>query len=269
MSVLVDIDAWGAPHAVAAVCRGDEVVATHGDTQAVLRVASITKLLTAWAALLAVEEGATSLDAPLGPPGSTLRHLLGHAGGYGFDTDDVLAPPGTRRIYSNTGYELVARHVGEATGIPFADYLTSGVLEPLGMRATGLRGSAAADIFSTVDDVARFAAETRAPRVLHPSTVEVALAPSFPDLDGVLPGWGPQHPCWWGLGPELRGTKAPHWSGATASPGTYGHFGGSGTFVWVDPVVDLTCVVLTDRPFGDWAVQAWPAFSDAVRSTWA
>jgi hypothetical protein len=28
--------------------------------------------------------------------------------------------------------------------------------------------------------------------------------------------------------------------------------------------VEVACACLTDRPFGDWAKQAWPALSDAV-----
>lgn len=263
------IDTWGASFAAAGVARAGTTVALHGDVTHPVRVASITKLVTAWAALLAVEEGATALDAPLGPPGSTLRHLLCHAGGYDFDTSTVLATPGTRRIYSNTGYELIARHLTEVTGIAFPDYLSEGVLAPLMMTSSELRGSAASDLWSNVEDLLRFAHESRTPTLLHPSTVAAALAPTFPDLDGVLPGWGPQRPCWWGLGPELRGTKSPHWSGATASPLTYGHFGGSGTFLWVDPALDMTCVALTDRPFDSWATAAWPPFSDQVRAAFA
>jgi CubicO group peptidase (beta-lactamase class C family) len=268
VSPLDRVDGWGATFAAVGVARAGTTVATHGDTTRAVRVASITKLLTAWATLLAVEEGATALDDPVGPPGSTLRHLLCHAGGYDFDTDAVLAAPGTRRIYSNTGYDVVADHVAAATGIDFGTYLTEGVLQPLGLASTELRGSAAKDLWSDVDDLLRFAAETRAPTLLHPTTVADALVPCFPGLDGVLPGWGPQRPCWWGLGPELRGSKAPHWTGSTAPPTTYGHFGGSGTFVWVDPEADLACVALTDREFGDWAVAAWPPFSDEVRAAY-
>ena len=83
-------------------------------------------------------------------------------------------------------------------------------------------------------------------------------------LVGVVPGVGRFDPCDWGLGPELHDGKAPHWMGATNSAATFGHFGGSGTFVWIDPVVDLGLVVLTDREFGTWALDAWPAFSDSV-----
>lgn len=263
------IDGWGATFAAAGVSRAGSTVATRGGVDRVVRVASVTKLVTAWATLLAVEEGATSLDAPVGPSGATLRHLLCHAGGWDFETTTVLAAPGTRRIYSNAGYEAIAEHVAAATGIASATYLAEGVLDPLGMGSSELRGSAARDLWSNVTDLLVFAHEMRSPSLLHPATVADALSPQLPDLDGVLPGWGVQRPCWWGLGPELRGTKSPHWSGSTASPMTYGHFGGSGTFLWVDPVADLACVVLTDRPFDDWAVSAWPPFSDSVRSTWA
>ena len=74
-------------------------------------------------------------------------------------------------------------------------------------------------------------------------------------------------PCPWALGFEIRGAKNPHWTGTTNSPSTFGHFGGAGTFAWVDPAVGVASLALTDRPFDDWAEAAlalWPAFSDAV-----
>jgi CubicO group peptidase (beta-lactamase class C family) len=87
---------------------------------------------------------------------------------------------------------------------------------------------------------------------------------AYPGLAGVLPGYGRQQPNDWGLGWEIRGSKDPHWTGATSSPETFGHFGRSGTFLWVDPEAGLACLALTDRDFGDWAIQAWPAFIDQV-----
>jgi CubicO group peptidase (beta-lactamase class C family) len=80
----------------------------------------------------------------------------------------------------------------------------------------------------------------------------------------VLPGFGRQSPCDWGLGLELKDAKSPHWTGEHNAPSTFGHFGQSGAFVWVDPVAGLACAAVTDRPFGAWAVGAWPAFADAV-----
>ena len=86
----------------------------------------------------------------------------------------------------------------------------------------------------------------------------------FPGLDGVLPDYGRFSPLDWGLGVELKGEKSPHWSGARTSPATFGHFGGSGTFLWVDPERGVACAVLAARDFGDWAKDAWPRLSDAV-----
>ena len=41
---------------------------------------------------------------------------------------------------------------------------------------------------------------------------------AFPELAGVLPGFGYHNPNDWGLGPEIRGTKAPHWTGHGKNP---------------------------------------------------
>ena len=88
--------------------------------------------------------------------------------------------------------------------------------------------------------------------------------PAFPDLAGVLPGFGPQQPNPWGLGFEVRGHKSPHWTARASSTRTFGHFGRAGTFCWVDPVAGHGCVLLSDIGFGPWAVEAWPAFNDAL-----
>jgi CubicO group peptidase (beta-lactamase class C family) len=268
-SPLDEVAAWGTPFAAAAVARCGQTVATTGDTAHAVPVASVTKLLTAWAVLVAVEEGAVDLDDPVGQPGCTLGLLLCHAGGYDFDTPQVLAAPGARRIYSSTGYDLAAGHVVARTGFAFADYLAEAVLAPLGMTASELRGSPAADLWSSVDDLVRFAAELRSPRLLDPSTASRFRTEQVPGLAGVLPGWGRFDPLPWGFGPELRGTKDPSWMGSSAPAGCFGHFGGSGTLLWVDPLADLAAVALTDHAFGDWALTAWPDWSDRVRSAYS
>ena len=242
------------------------VLATHGEVDRPFEIASITKLAAAYALHVAIEEGAIALSDPAGPPGATVRHLMCHASGLDFDSDRVLAPPETRRIYSNTGYDRLTTHLETRTGISFDEYLRDALLQPLGMDTTTLDGSAAKDLVSTVADLCRLAGEMSSPTLIDPGTWSEAVQPQFPALSGVLPGWGVRDPNPWGLGPELRGRKDPHWTGAAAPATTYGHFGASGTFFWVDPDLGLACVVLTDRPFGAWAVGAWPGFSDEVRS---
>lgn len=259
------IEQWPVPTAAAAVVRADGTLAgSRGPTGHRFALASVTKPLTAYAVLIAVEEGAVELDEPAGPAGSTVRHLLAHASGLAFDEPRVMAAPGTRRIYSNAGFETLADHVAKATDIPFAEYLRQAVLEPLGMAGTALTGSPAAGAVSTVDDLARFAAELLAPTLLDPATHAEATAVAFPGLKGVLPGYGHQNPNDWGLGFEIRDAKSPHWTGSSSSPRTFGHFGQSGTFLWADPVAGAACVCLTDRDFGEWAIPVWPALTDAV-----
>ncbi|MBK1788118.1 serine hydrolase domain-containing protein [Prauserella cavernicola] len=259
------IEQWPVDNAATAVVRADGTVAGgHGDTGRVFPLASVTKLLTAYTALIAIEEGVVELDTPAGPEGSTIRHLLAHAAGLGFTEHKVFAPPGQRRMYSSAGFEQLADALTEHSGIPFADYQDEALLRPLGMDATTLKGSPGADAESTVDDLTAFAAELQQPTLLAPSTLTSATEVVFPGLTGVLPGFGHQKPNDWGLGFEIRDHKSPHWTGSLSSPRTFGHFGQSGTFLWVDPDAGAACVALTDRAFGPWAAEAWPAYTDAV-----
>jgi CubicO group peptidase (beta-lactamase class C family) len=176
-----------------------------------------------------------------------------------------MAKPGTRRIYSNAGFEVLAGFVEERAEMPFGDYLREAVFEPLGMGAS-LEGSAGAGVHGTLDDVLRLARELLEPTLVAPETLDEATTVQFPGLGGVIPGIGRFDPNDWGLGFELRDRKPGHWTGTMASERTFGHFGGSGTFLWVDPERRLALAALTDLDFGDWALDAWPRLSDAVVS---
>lgn len=254
---------WPVGAAAAAVVDASGVRAMTGEG-ARRPWASVTKIATALTVLDAAADGEVSLDDAVGPPGATLRHLLGHVAGLPFEGDEVAFAVGTRRGYSNTGYEVAVAHLEAATGRPFADDLRDRVLVPLGMAETSLDGSPAAGITGPVEDLARLAHELLAPRVLQPEVVAQASTVAFPGLDGILPGYGRQSPNDWGLGCEVRATKDPHWTAPGNSPRTFGHFGQSGSFLWVDPDAGLACASLADTPFGPWAIEAWPAFSAEV-----
>ena len=267
MSVLDVLDDWPVDTVAAAVVGPHGVLAAHGDTGREFFLASVTKPLVARAVQVAVEEGAVELDTSAGPPGATVRHLLAHASGLAPHSDRVLAKPGSRRIYSNYGFTVLAETLQQATGIEFDRYLTEAVFEPLAMTATRFDGGTAAAGFggtSTVADLAAFAGDLLRPAIVSSQLHAEAVTTQFPGLDGVLPGYGVQRPNDWGLGFEIRDGKSPHWTAPSNSPRTYGHFGQSGTLTWVDPTIDLALVVLTDRDFGDWAKAPWPAVAEAV-----
>jgi CubicO group peptidase (beta-lactamase class C family) len=261
------IASWPVPVASAAVVNKSGVLARYGDIRRAYRLASVTKPLVARAVQVAVEEGAVDLDTPAGPPGSTIRHLLAHASGLAAQNGEVLAAPGKRRIYSNFGFRALAETVEQHSGIEFDQYLTEAIFEPLGMESSRLAGGAAAAGFgawSSVADLVAFASDLLVPRTVSCDMHLQAITVQFPGLDGVLPGYGVQRPNDWGLGFEIRNGKSPHWTGASNSARTFGHFGQAGTFIWVDPDVELALVVLTARDFGEWAKGPWSALSSEV-----
>jgi CubicO group peptidase (beta-lactamase class C family) len=267
VDVLKRVDGWPAETVAVAVLRGGDELAAHGPREQLFAWASVTKPATALATLVAAEEGILDLDDPAGPEGSTVRHLLAHASGLPFEGRAPISPPGKRRVYSNSGFEVLGEAVGAAAEMPFPEYLRAAVLCPLEMRSAELRGSAGSGLRGSLDDLVRLAAELQRPGLVAPETLAEATSVQFPGLVGVLPDIGRMEPNDWGLGFELRDRKRPHWTGERNSERTFGHFGGTGTFLWVDPEADLALACLTDLGFGPWALEAWPELSDAVLSS--
>ncbi|TML70152.1 MAG: beta-lactamase family protein [Actinobacteria bacterium] len=236
MDALRQVEDWPAANVSVGVARGGAAVAQHGDVVRHYRWASVTKLVTALATLVAAEEGTVDLDEPAGPEGSTVRHLLAHAAGLPFEAGPPISRVGRRRTYSNAGFEALADHVAARAEMPFDEYLLGAVLRPLGLAAE-LRGSPASGLHGSLDDLLLLASELQRPQLIAAETLAEATTVQFPGLSGVV----------------------PH-----NSPATFGHFGGSGTFLWVDPDAGTALACLTDLDFGPWALEAWPRLSDAV-----
>ena len=262
MQALRQIDGWPVPFAAAGVVTSGGELWSQGDADRVVPLASVTKPVTALAVLVAAEEGVVDLDELAGPPGSTVRHLLAHASGLPFEGSTPIAPPGRRRVYSNEGFRILGAHLAERAEMAFADYVRAAVCEPLELDleptddpAAGMRASLRA--------VLALGRELLAPRLIAEETATEMREVQFPGLTGVLPDWGRFDPLDWGLGVQ-RNTPTPTWMGRRTSARAFGHFGGSGTFLWVEPDAGVACAALTERAFGEWAKEAWPAFSDAV-----
>ena len=262
MQALRQIDHWPVDFAAAGVVTPDGVTHAHGDASRAVRLASVSKPVTALAVLVAAEEGVVDLDEPAGPPGSTVRHLLAHTSGLPFEGAEPIARPGHRRIYSNAAFSVLAAHLAQRAEMPFDAYVREAVCVPLEL-ALDPTGDPGSGMHASLADVLALGIELLEPRLVARETSDEMTSVAFPGLSGVLPDHGRFDPLDWGLGVQLN-TRPPSWMGSRVSSRAFGHFGGSGTFVWVDPEARVVCAALTTRAFGDWAKDAWPAFSDAV-----
>lgn len=246
------------------VSSASAVIGSAGDLNAQKPLASVTKIFSAYAILVALEEGSVSLDDPVGPPGSTLRNILSHSSGLGMWPDSPVGVLEKRRVYSNTGIDLAAGHLEEKTQIDFGVYLQEAVLDPLGLADSELQGSASIGMVSSVSDLLKFGRELLDPSLIHSSTLAEATSAVLPDLRGVLPGFGYQRRCLWGLGFELRGDKSPHWMPESASAESFGHFGVFGAFLWVDPKCGIAVASVNSTDFDHWAKTAWPDAGEKI-----
>jgi CubicO group peptidase (beta-lactamase class C family) len=147
------------------------------DADTVFRIASMTKSFTAMAILKLRDDGKLSLDDPAeryvpelkglrypttDSPRITVRHLLTHSAGFPEDNpwgDQQLSeseeafsrmlragipfsnPPGVAFEYSNYGFAILGRVVSQASGLPYDQYVSQVILQPLGMTSTTLHPS--------------------------------------------------------------------------------------------------------------------------------
>jgi CubicO group peptidase (beta-lactamase class C family) len=262
VQALRQIDEWPVEFAAAGAVDTDGAMHVRGDASRAVRLASVSKPVSALALLVAAEEGVVDLDEHLGPPGATVRHLLAHASGLPFEGTEPIARPGQRRIYSNAAFAILAAHLAERAEMPFEAYVSAAVCEPLGL-ALDPSGDPGSGMHASLADVLAIGRELLQPRLVADETQEEMIDVQFPGLSGVLPDHGRFDPLDWGLGVQLN-TRPPSWMGTRTSARTFGHFGGSGTFLWVDPDARVVCAALTTREFGAWAKEFWPPFADAV-----
>jgi CubicO group peptidase (beta-lactamase class C family) len=203
----------GVPVWTRAFGDADPAVQRSLSEEAVFRVESLSKPVTAWAAMRLAESGRLDLDAPATAclrrwrprgdvPAFTTRQLLSHTAGVGLgDFTERYAPdaarpdlpehlerdfrmiaaPGARFSYSDTGYTLLELIIEDCTGEDFATFVAREIFAPLGMETAtydwpgpdmpvghDLRGRPVAPylypgrgsggLFATANDMARLAA---------------------------------------------------------------------------------------------------------------
>ena len=255
----------GFPHpALVGVTGPEQTLAVQGDPQAVLPLASVTKPLTAWGALVAVDRGLVDLDEPAGPAGATVLNLLDHTSGLPMEGEEPLRPVGERRIYSNAGFDALAAHIADAAGMDFADWMLREVTLPLGMDRTDVTGRPSAGALASIEDLLIFGREVLRPTLIPAALRDLALTVSHPGLRGIVPGYGSYADNQWGLGFELKGVKSPHWLADTFPPETAGHFGALGSFLFIDRSRDIAAAFLSGVPFGEEHKRIWPALTQEI-----
>ncbi len=117
--------------------------------ETVFEGASLSKPVTAYAALRLVQEGRLDLEAPIvrGGHSFTLRQALSHQAGFENSLGRPYEPagPGGAFRYAGTGFLFVAEEIERVTGTPFGEYMNSVVLPELGMHASAFGASDGTD----------------------------------------------------------------------------------------------------------------------------
>ena len=226
-------------------------------------LASVSKPVAALAVLVAAEEGVVDLDEPAGPPGSTVRHLLAHASGLPFEGTTPIAPPGRRRIYSNEAFRVLGDHLAARAEMPFADYVRAAVARRSGSVST-LMAIPGSGMHASLDDVLAIGRELLAPTLVAPETLR--RDDERPVSGALRRAPGPR---------PLRSARlGPRRAAQHAAAVVDGHAGiasdvrslrGLGDVPLGRSRGGVVCAALTTREFGDWAKEAWPRLSDAVR----
>lgn len=253
---------------------------------------SVTKFLVAVAfwrqTIIAPRLSLNTLVGSPAPPEVRLVDLLSHCSGLPFDApetgsdqprlgvqfgiarpDAQAIEPFTKRIYSNYNFELAALRAEKVVGKPWMDWVRETVLEPLGMNGTVLSHSPAWGAVGSVSDLARLAGELLNPEAgvlgFTERNLDAFCAPHHPGLRGLLPGYGPQKDNLWATGVELHGAKSPHYLPASFPPEVIGHFGQSGSFIWVDRRAGVAGAFLGAQKFGSVHKARWPELNAQIR----
>jgi uncharacterized protein YbbC (DUF1343 family) len=189
--------------------------------------------------------------------------------------DTPTQPAESRFIYSDLNFTILGELVRRVSGDPLEAYCRRHIFEPLGMKDTGFKPprslngrlaptmegsfgvvhdpdtrrmggiSGAAGLFSTADDLSRFAQALLDRRrhagrqLLSPAAVKEMAQPQSPD--GRLPARG--------LGWAIH-SPSGNWSEMLPA-GTFGHKGFTGTLLWIDPETRTYLIVLSNRVYPD------------------
>jgi CubicO group peptidase (beta-lactamase class C family) len=290
------------------------------------QVMSMTKPVTAAAAMIAIEQGVFSLDDPIErhlpqyrdqkvrlADGSlvaaksrpTIRQLMTHTSGVSSDDpggisdaqkfgltladysrllgqDPLLSHPGEEIRYSGVGFSTLAAIIEKRSGLPFQEFVSRHLLQPLGMKDTffflparlrprlskvyteskgkltkfepdarfrsGARfANGAGGLYSTASDMAKFIEAFR-----EGSKSQILSAPARRLMTTIQTGAllsDRSDARGYGLGWSV--VRSTGGQGTLRSVGSFGHTGAFGTEFWHDPSSGVTLVYLAQTFFVD------------------
>ncbi|WP_160119088.1 serine hydrolase domain-containing protein [Sphingosinicella microcystinivorans] len=152
--VAVAYDSGGGADAVFQLGDANAISGSDVTPETLFAAASLGKVVTAYGAMLLVDEGKLALDRPLSsylkepwlptePAGNpvTLRQVLSHSSGLPNDITGgnraLTSPPGSAFAYSGTGYVYLQHVIETVTGMPFQDFARDRIFGPLAMNRSG------------------------------------------------------------------------------------------------------------------------------------
>ncbi|MBY0523892.1 MAG: beta-lactamase family protein [Gemmataceae bacterium] len=200
----------------------------------------------------------------------------------------LASPPGTKVVYQSMGIAILGEIVHQISGLTIQEFLRKEIFTPLGMNDTSLGwdparkeriaavrvppelekadwhwnspywlafGAPWGGLISSPADWARFClmmlnrGTLGDVRLLSPATVRAMTANQLAPMPLVPEEERRSRP--WGLGWRLNWPGNPSSFGDLLGPRCFGHWGATGTLVWMDPETDTFCVLLTTEPQAD------------------
>jgi len=199
--------------------------------------------------------------------------------------DKPVAPPGVSFVYSDINFELLGEVVRRVSGQPLDQFTREQIFEPLGMRETTFKPAASltariapteidistgkpwrgvvhdptarymggvaghAGVFSTADDLARYAEMMLSGHLFAPATIALFTSPASPPDQPILRGLG------WDIDSPYSSNRGDIFPRGTS----YGHTGFTGPALWIDPASKSFVVIMTNRvhPKGGRSINEW------------
>jgi CubicO group peptidase (beta-lactamase class C family) len=295
--------------------QGPEADAEPIRRDAMFYMASVTKPVIYTAAMMLVERGRLNLNDRVtryvpeftghGKETAQVLHLFTHTSGLPDELPnnaelrrqhaplskfidesihaDLLFRPGTRYSYSSSATIIVAEIVQRLSGLSIRDFVRREIIEPLGLRSTGLGsqgfprerlvratvpdyqagtdfswnsrywqefGSPAGGLFSTPEDFAVLCAlmldggKLGNVRLLSGATVRMMTSNRLNDLPDLPEPIRRTQP--WGLGWRLNHLGTADSWGDLLGRHVFGHTGSTGNLVWMDPHTQGFCILFTN-----------------------